>query len=51
MGLIKAMMNYNKTCIETGKSSAKSGGKNRSACFLVYDGFPDEPFTVDQFQL
>jgi hypothetical protein len=28
------------TCIATGKSSAKSGGKNRSACFFVNDGFP-----------
>ena len=28
------------TCIATGKSSAKSGGKKRSACFLVNDGFP-----------
>lgn len=26
----------------TGKSSAKSGGKNRSACFFVKDGFPEE---------
>jgi hypothetical protein len=24
----------------TGKSSAKSGGKKRSACFFVNDGFP-----------
>jgi hypothetical protein len=29
------------TCIDTGKSSAKSGGKNRSACFLVNEGLPD----------
>ena len=28
------------TCIATGKSSAKSGGKKRSACFFVKDGFP-----------
>lgn len=34
---------YN-TCIDTGKSSAKSGGKNRSACFLVNEGFPENKF-------
>lgn len=28
------------TCIATGKSSAKSGGKNRSACFFENPGFP-----------
>ena len=28
------------TCIETGKSSAKSGGKNRSACFFENPGLP-----------
>jgi hypothetical protein len=26
----------------TGKSSAKSGGKKRSACFFVNDGFPEK---------
>jgi hypothetical protein len=28
------------TCIATGKSSWKSGGKKRSACFLENPGFP-----------
>jgi len=28
----------------TGKSSAKSGGKKRSACFFVNDGFPVNKF-------
>jgi len=28
----------------TGKSSAKSGGKKRSACFFVNDGFPAKTF-------
>jgi len=28
----------------TGKSSAKSGGKKRSACFFVNDGFPAKKF-------
>jgi hypothetical protein len=28
------------TCIATGKSSWKSGGKKRSACFLEKPGFP-----------
>jgi len=30
--------------METGKSSAKSGGKKRSACFFVNDGFPAKTF-------
>jgi hypothetical protein len=28
----------------TGKSSAKSGGKNKSACFFVNEGFPANNF-------
>jgi hypothetical protein len=32
------------TCIATGKSSAKSGGKKRSACFFENDGFPANKF-------
>ena len=34
----------------TGKSSAKSGGKKRSACFFVKDGFPamNAPFKPDK---
>ena len=32
------------TCMATGKSSAKSGGKKRSACFLENDGFPEKKF-------
>lgn len=37
-----------KTCIDTGKSSTKSGGKNKSACFFVNEGLPDEKFQ-DQY--
>lgn len=33
---------HTNTCIDIGKSSAKSGGKKRSACFLVNDGFPNK---------
>lgn len=32
--------NQEPTCIATGKSSAKSGGKNRSACFFVKGTLP-----------
>lgn len=38
--LLKEKTKY--TCMATGKSSAKSGGKNRSACFFVKDGFPEK---------
>ena len=31
------------TCIATGKSSAKSGGKKRSACFFAKPGIPVWP--------
>ena len=44
MMLLSTTMNKRRsnfdTCIATGKSSAKSGGKKRSASFFVKDGFP-----------
>jgi hypothetical protein len=39
------------TCIATGKSSWKSGGKKRSACFLEKPGFPTMKQSIKRMEI